>query len=69
MSKVWPIYLCSAARNLVSDTPNKAIKFSEELFYVHLHKNIESRFCNTTLLDLCKLCLPHDKFPLFCNHV
>jgi hypothetical protein len=45
----------SAASNLVSETPSKAIKFSEELFYVHLYKNIESKFCNTTLLDLYNL--------------
>ena len=69
MSKMRPIYLCSAASNLVSETPNKAIKFIEELFYVHLYKNIESKFCNTTLLDLYKLCLPHDKVPLFCNRM
>jgi hypothetical protein len=69
MSKMRPVYLCSVGSSLVSDTPNKAIKFSEELFYVHLYKYIESKFYNTTLLNLYKLCLPHDKFPLFCNHM
>jgi hypothetical protein len=63
---MWPIYLFDAACHLVSATPNEDIKFVE-LFYLHSYKNLESGFCNTTLLYFYKLTWPHGKFPLFCN--